>query len=94
DSKRADFNIILITLCTFIIFLSVFYIKELLDYKFRLKLFSEKYNYQDSIFKYTQLIKGVSALDQVFKNLKTTILVVLPVSKSYIFEVGADREII
>lgn len=94
DSKRADFNVILITLCTFIIFLSVFYIKELLDYKFRLKRFSEKYNYQDSIFKYTQLIKGVSALDQVFKNLKTTILEVLPVSKAYTFEVGTDREII
>ena len=75
------------------IFLAVFYIKELLDYKFRLKRFSEKYNYQDSIYKYTQL-KSVSALNQVFMNLKKTILDVLPVSKAYIFEINSDGDIL
>lgn len=41
DSKGNNFNIIQITVYVFLIFLAVFYIKELLDYKFRLKRFSE-----------------------------------------------------
>ncbi|MCC9023744.1 sensor histidine kinase [Bacillus nakamurai] len=94
ESKGNNFNTIQITLYVFMIFLAVFYIKELLDYKFRLKRFSEKYNYQDSIFKYTQLLKSVSALNQVFMNLKKTILDVLPVSKAYIFEISSDGDII
>ncbi|WP_280145481.1 histidine kinase [Bacillus amyloliquefaciens] len=94
DSKGNNFNIIQITVFVFLIFLAVFYIKELLDYKFRLKRFSEKYNYQDSIFKYTQLLKSVSALNQVFMNLKKTILDVLPVSKAYIFEISSDGDIL
>ncbi len=94
DSKGNNFNIIQITVYVFLIFLAVFYIKELLDYKFRLKRFSEKYNYQDSIFKYTQLLKSVSALNQVFMNLKKTILDVLPVSKAYIFEISSDGDIL
>ncbi|OCB94961.1 Histidine kinase [Bacillus amyloliquefaciens] len=94
DSKGNNFNIIQITVFVFLIFLAVFYIKELLDYKFRLKRFSEKYNYQDSIYKYTQLLKSVSALNQVFMNLKKTILDVLPVSKAYIFEISSDGDIL
>ncbi len=94
DSKGNNFNIIQITVYVFLIFLAVFYIKELLDYKFRLKRFSEKYNYQDSIYKYTQLLKSVSALNQVFMNLKKTILDVLPVSKAYIFEINSDGDIL
>ncbi|WP_446475997.1 histidine kinase [Bacillus velezensis] len=94
DSKGNNFNIIQITVFVFLIFLAVFYIKELLDYKFRLKRFSEKYNYQDSIYKYTQLLKSVSALNQVFMNLKKTILDVLPVSKAYIFEINSDGDIL
>ncbi|MDX7981994.1 histidine kinase [Bacillus velezensis] len=93
-NKNRDFNTFQITLFVFLIMLSVFYFKEVLDYKFRLKRFSEKYNYQDSIFKYTQLIKSVSVLDQVFTHLKATILDVLPVSKAYIFEISSGGEIV
>lgn len=94
ESKGNHFNTIQITLYVFLIFLAVFYTKEVLDYKFRLKRFSEKYNYQDSIYKYTQLLKSVSALNQVFMNLKKTILDVLPVSKAYIFEISSDGDIL
>lgn len=93
-NKNRDFNTFQITLFVFLIMLSVFYFKEVLDYKFRLKRFSEKYNYQDSIFKYTQLIKSVSVLNQVFTHLKATILDVLPVSKAYIFEISSGGEIV
>lgn len=93
-NKNRDFNTFQITLFVFLIMLSVFYFKEVLDYKFRLKRFSEKYNYQDCIFKYTQLIKSVSVLDQVFTHLKATILDVLPVSKAYIFEISSGGEIV
>ncbi|QTG84361.1 sensor histidine kinase [Bacillus amyloliquefaciens] len=93
-NKNRDFNTFQITLFVFLIMLSVFYFKEVLDYKFRLKSFSEKYNYQDSIFKYTQLIKSVSVLNQVFTHLKATILDVLPVSKAYIFEISSGGEIV
>lgn len=43
------------TVFFFIVIFVIFYFKEVMDYKFRLKRFSEKFNYQDSIFKYTQL---------------------------------------
>lgn len=73
---------------------AVFYFKEVMDFKFRLKRFSEKFNYQDSIFKYTQLMRGVTSLQQVFKELKNTILDVLLVSKAYTFEVTPDHKVI
>ncbi|WP_258415262.1 hypothetical protein [Bacillus velezensis] len=94
NNKDENFNTFQITLFVFLIMLAVFYFKEVLDYKFRLKRFSEKYNYQDSVFKYTQLIKSVSVLNQVFIHLKATILDVLPVSKAYIFEISSDGEIV
>ncbi|KSV96110.1 histidine kinase [Bacillus velezensis] len=93
-NKNKNFDTFQITLFVFLIMLAVFYFKEVLDFKFRLKRFSEKYNYQDSIFKYTQLLKSVSALNQVFMNLKKTILDVLPVSKAYIFEINSDGDIL
>ncbi|MCM3651612.1 histidine kinase [Metabacillus litoralis] len=68
----------------------VFYAKEIFDFRFRLKRFSEKYNYQDSIFKYTQSISKSSNLEQVVSELKQVIVDVLLVSKAYFIEV--DRE--
>ncbi|AOY04749.1 two-component system sensor histidine kinase ComP [Bacillus subtilis] len=82
------------TVFIFIVMFAVFYFKEVIDFKFRLKRFSEKFNYQDSIFKYTQLMRGVTSLQQVFKELKKTILDVLLVSKAYTFEVTPDHKVI
>lgn len=93
-SNELQMNPIRQTVFIFIIMFAVFYFKEIIDFKFRLKRFSEKHNYQDSIYKYTQLLKSVSALNQVFMNLKKTILDVLPVSKAYIFEISSDGDIL
>ncbi len=71
----------------------VFYIKEIFDFRFRLKRFSEKYNYQDSIFKYTQSIRKASNLDQVITELKQVIVDVLLVSKAYFIEVDKQRNL-
>ncbi|KAF1678219.1 MULTISPECIES: sensor histidine kinase [Bacillus] len=82
------------TVFIFIIMFAVFYFKEIIDFKFRLKRFSEKYNYQDSIFKYTQFIRSITSLKQMFKELKKTILDVLLVSKAYVFEVTSEGAIL
>ncbi|NER67761.1 histidine kinase [Bacillus velezensis] len=82
------------TVFFFIMIFVIFYFKEVMDYKFRLKRFSEKFNYQDSIFKYTQLIRSITSLKQMFKELKKTILDVLLVSKAYVFEVTSEGDIL
>ncbi|MEC2167586.1 histidine kinase [Bacillus velezensis] len=82
------------TVFIFIVMFAVFYFKEIIDFKFRLKRFSEKFNYQDSIFKYTQLIRSITSLKQMFKELKKTILDVLLVSKAYVFEVTSEGDIL
>ncbi|CUX94682.1 MULTISPECIES: histidine kinase [Bacillus] len=82
------------TVFFFIVIFVIFYFKEVMDYKFRLKRFSEKFNYQDSIFKYTQLIRSITSLKQMFKELKKTILDVLLVSKAFVFEVTSEGDIL
>ncbi|MBJ7894415.1 histidine kinase [Bacillus atrophaeus] len=82
------------TVFIFVVMFAVFYFKEVIDFKFRLKRFSEKFNYQDSIFKYTQLMRSVTSFQQVFKELKNSILEVLLVSKAYTFEVASDNKVI
>ena len=79
---------------TYTLMLAVFYFKEILDFRFRLKRFSEKYNYQDSVFKFTQLIREASSLHQVLYHLKYTILEVLVVNKAFVLEVKANGEMI
>ncbi|MDX8290263.1 sensor histidine kinase [Metabacillus indicus] len=78
----------------YITMLVVFYIKEILDFRFRFKRFSEKYNYQDSIFKYTQSIRKASKLDQVISELKEVITDVLLVSRASYVEVNKDGDIV
>ncbi|KEZ47812.1 histidine kinase [Metabacillus indicus] len=78
----------------YITMLVVFYIKEILDFRFRFKRFSEKYNYQDSIFKYTQSIRKASKLDQVISELKEVITDVLLVSRASYVEVNKDGAIV
>ncbi|MED1016389.1 sensor histidine kinase [Bacillus atrophaeus] len=82
------------TVFIFVVMFAVFYFKEVIDFKFRLKRFSEKFNYQDSIFKYTQLMRSVTSFQQVFKELKNSILEVLLVSKAHTFEVASDNKVI
>lgn len=88
-----DFYQIKLSIATFIFLILVFYIKEIFDFRFRLKRFSEKYNYQDSIFKYTQSIRKASNLDQVISELKQVIVDVLLVSRAYFIEVDKLKNI-
>ncbi|WP_187444585.1 ATP-binding protein [Bacillus swezeyi] len=83
-------NTIKTTIFIYFIMLGVFYLKEILDFRFRLKRFSEKFNYQDSVFKFTQLIRSSTSLSQVLRELSQTILDVLPVSQAYVLELKND----
>lgn len=83
-----------LALITYTLMLAVFYFKEILDFRFRLKRFSEKHNYQDSVFKFTQLIREASSLHQVLYHLKYIILEVLVVNKAFVLEVKADGQIV
>ncbi|MDQ0857647.1 sensor histidine kinase [Bacillus sp. V2I10] len=78
----------------YITMLVVFYFKEILDFRFRFKRFSEKYNYQDSIFKYTQSIRKASKLHHVINELKQVITDVLLVSRANYVEVDKSGNII
>ncbi|NRR38833.1 histidine kinase [Bacillus velezensis] len=93
QDPNSEFYTFKLTLLTYIIMLAVFYSKEILDFRFRLKRFSEKHNYQDSIFKFTQIIKGASSLKQVFTELESTLLEVLMVSKVCVLEVEGDLNV-
>ncbi|MEK5502928.1 ATP-binding protein [Bacillus sp. FSL M8-0168] len=85
--QEGEFFTIKITVFTYLIMLGVFYLKEIVDYRFRLKRFSEKFNYQDSIFKFTQTIRTFTSLNQVLLELKQTILDVLIVSQAHVLKV-------
>ncbi|PCK20233.1 histidine kinase [Bacillus pumilus] len=93
QKPSANFYTVKFTIITYILMLTVFYFKEIIDFRFRLKRFSEKHNYQDSVFKFTQLIREASALNQVLYHLKYTILEVLIVNKAFVLEVKADGQI-
>ncbi|MED1457993.1 ATP-binding protein [Bacillus safensis] len=93
QKPSANFYTMKFTIITYILMLTVFYFKEIIDFRFRLKRFSEKHNYQDSVFKFTQLIREASSLHQVFYHLKYTILEVLVVNKAFVLEVKADGQV-
>ncbi|MCY9296086.1 histidine kinase [Bacillus inaquosorum] len=92
-SPAGDYYYFRLAILMYIIMVAVFYYKEVLDFKFRLKRVSEKFNYQDSIYKFTQLIRDSTSLTQVFEELKTTILEVSLVSRAHVYEVSADGSI-
>lgn len=91
--NNPSFYPIQLSVYIYLALVAVFYIKEIFDYRFRLKRFSEKYNYQDSIFKYTQSIRKASTLEQVVSELKQVITDVLIVSKAYFIEVDKEKNI-
>ncbi|TWM36587.1 Sensor histidine kinase ComP [Bacillus licheniformis] len=91
--QEGDYYDARLAIYVYLIILGVFYLKEILDYRFRLKRFSEKYNYQDSIFKFTQTIRTHSSLNQVLLELKQTILDVLIVSQAHVLKVKSDGTI-
>lgn len=93
QKPSANFYTVKFTIITYILMLTVFYFKEIIDFRFRLKRFSEKHNYQDSVFKFTQLIREASSLHQVLYHLKYTILEVLVVNKAFVLEVKPDGQI-
>ncbi|WP_191566862.1 histidine kinase [Metabacillus idriensis] len=83
-----------LSIMIYILFVSVFYFKEIIDFRFRFKRFSEKYNYQDSIFKYTQSIRKASKLDHVIGELKQVITEVSLVSRANFVEVDKNETIV
>jgi two-component system sensor histidine kinase ComP len=92
-SPAGDYYYFRLAILMYIIMVAVFYYKEVLDFRFRLKRVSEKFNYQDSIYKFTQLIRDSISLNQVFEELKNTILEVSLVSRAHVYEVSADGSI-
>jgi two-component system sensor histidine kinase ComP len=91
--SNPDFYQIKLSVIVYLALIIVFYVKEIFDFRFRLKRFSEKYNYQDSIFKYTQSIRKASNLDQVVSELKQVIVDVLLVSKAFFIEIDKQKNI-
>lgn len=60
-----------IFIITYLFFIVVFYAKEELDYRFRSKLFSEKYNLQSSIYQFVAFLSRESSkkvIEQYFVN--------------------------
>ncbi|MBS2970329.1 histidine kinase [Metabacillus sp. KIGAM252] len=94
DNKTSVFYPIQLSIFIYLIMLVVFYLKEIFDFRFKLKRFSEKYNYQDSIFKYTSELRKASNLNQVITELKRTITDVLLVNKAFFLEVSKDNKVI
>ncbi|UGB30520.1 ATP-binding protein [Metabacillus sp. B2-18] len=70
------------------IYMLTFYYKEILDSK--LNRFSEKKNYQQSIFRYTESLRNANNISQVMDELKKTILDITLVSDIYHVEIGKD----
>ncbi|MFS0881933.1 histidine kinase [Metabacillus niabensis] len=93
EDTNSTFYPIQLSCYIFLAMILVFYLKEIIDYRFRLKRFSEKYNYQDSIFKYTQSIRKANNLEQVISELKQVIVDVLLVSKAFVIEVDKEKQI-
>ncbi|OAZ68730.1 Histidine kinase [Bacillus subtilis] len=58
-----NFYSVKLTVVIYLLMFAVFYFKEIIDFRFKLKRFTEKFNYQDGIFKFTQLIKQASSVD-------------------------------
>lgn len=75
-----------------IIYIITFYYKEILDS--RLNRFSEKKNYQQSIFLYTENLRKANNIGQVMDELKKTIIDITLVSDIYHVEIGKDSDIL
>jgi len=74
-----------------LIYMVTFYYKEILDTK--LNRFSEKKNYQQSIFRYTESLRKANNISQVMEELKKTILDITLVSDIYHVEIGKDSNL-
>ncbi|MCD7035730.1 histidine kinase [Metabacillus sp. GX 13764] len=94
DDSDPTFLSIKLLIYVYLVILLMFYLKEILDFRFRFKRFSEKYNYQDSIFKYTNSIRKASKLDYVITELKKTIIDVTLVNKAFLVQLYKDNQTI
>lgn len=81
-----NFYYVKLTFVIYLLMFAVFYFKEIIDFRFKLKRFTEKFNYQDGIFKFTQLIKQASSVDQVLNHFKNTILEVLNIDNACVYD--------
>lgn len=73
-----------------VVFMVSFYYKEILDFK--LNRFSEKRNYQGSIFTYTENLRKANNIQQVIKELKRTILDITIVSDIKLVEINLPNQ--
>lgn len=67
-----------------------FYLKEILDFKFKFIRISEKHNYQESVFQFTQKIRTSNEFEEVIDELKTVILNTLLVNDVFLLEVNKN----
>ncbi|WP_017753668.1 ATP-binding protein [Calidifontibacillus oryziterrae] len=70
----------------YFLFILVFYIKEQLDYRFRNKLFSEKYNLQSSTYQFVQFLAGAKSSDEIEQQFLKEIKSVLGLKNATILE--------
>ncbi|MDO3660642.1 histidine kinase [Bacillus sp. C28GYM-DRY-1] len=86
QKPKDNFYSVKLTIVIYLLMFAVFYFKEIIDFRFKLKRFTEKFNYQDGIFKFTQLIKQASSVDQVLIYFKNAILEVLNIDNACVFD--------
>ncbi|MGM0950273.1 MAG: histidine kinase [Bacillota bacterium] len=86
QKPKDNFYSVKLTIVIYLLMFAVFYFKEIIDFRFKLKRFTEKFNYQDGIFKFTQLIKQASSVDQVLNHFKNTILEVLNIDNACVYD--------
>lgn len=91
-SKNYDTTTFIIRtfICLYLLSIVTFYFKEIVDYKFNLIRFSEKFNYKDSIFKYIQCIKEADDIEEVIGELKKVIHDVLLITNTYTFKIHKE----
>ncbi|KZZ83389.1 sensor histidine kinase [Bacillus sp. SJS] len=92
--NSTTFYTIKLFIFVYLLMLLVFYLKEIVDFRFKLRRFSEKYNYQDSIFKFINEIGRANNLKQVVNELEKTIIDVLIVTKAHFIEVDGSGQIV
>ncbi|MGM7720608.1 sensor histidine kinase [Metabacillus sp. Hm71] len=77
----------------FLLMFATLYLKEILDYKFKLNRVSEKSNYQDKLTVYTQKIRVAKNIYEVSNILKQTIIDTLLINQVYLLEIEKNGQL-
>ncbi|NGP43942.1 hypothetical protein G4V62_02875 [Bacillaceae bacterium SIJ1] len=70
------------------------YMKEWLDYKLQFKRFSEKYNYQKSLYRFSQKVKQVKKVQDLITVLQNELEEVLHVRETAVFSMDREGDIV